>query len=62
MSLRNKVDGFCSVHVFFVVGKFESCFLLPSFSRGVGGLLTLWDSSEVEVWSTVNRQPVLLIH
>jgi hypothetical protein len=28
----------------------------------VGGLLTVWDSSEVEVWSTVSRQHVLLIH
>jgi exonuclease III len=27
-----------------------------------GGLLTMWDSKEVEVWSSVSRQHFLLIH
>ena len=27
-----------------------------------GGLLTMWDSSEVEVWSSVSQEHVLIIH
>lgn len=50
--------------MFFIVGKFESCFLISSFSGGVGegGLLTLWDNSEMEVWSSFSLEHVLIIH
>jgi len=27
-----------------------------------GGLLTMWDCSEVEVWSTVSQEHVIIIH
>jgi len=27
-----------------------------------GGLLTVWDSSEVEVWSTFSMEDVVIIH
>ncbi|GAU33774.1 hypothetical protein TSUD_393360 [Trifolium subterraneum] len=31
-------------------------------SRASGGLLTMWDSSEVEVWSSISREHVLWCH
>lgn len=44
------------------VEKFESCFLFLSLSGGIRGLLTVWDSTEVEVWSSVIQEHMLIIH
>jgi hypothetical protein len=44
------------------VGQFAVWFLFSPLCWGVGGLLTVWDTTEVEVWSLLSRDHVLWCH
>jgi exonuclease III len=43
-------------------GSAPHCFSFRPSVGASGGLLTMWDSSEVEVWSSTSREHVLWCH
>lgn len=63
VSLQETKLSVCDDFLCSSLGGNSNCNFSFRLSKGAsGGLLTLWDSLEVEVWSSVSNHHFLLIH